>query len=55
VKCSGLKTQVEKFRNIYNTLARRLEGRDLLKDIDVDCLIIKKLNLEEYSQRTGFV
>jgi hypothetical protein len=55
LKCAGLKAQVEKIRNVYKTLARNLEGRDLLKDLGVDGMVIKKLNLKEYSQRTGFV
>jgi hypothetical protein len=55
LKCTGLKAQVERIRNVYNTLARNLEGRDLLKDLGVDCMVIKKPNLNEYSQRTGFV
>jgi len=27
LKCTGLKAQVERIRNVYNTLARKLEGR----------------------------
>jgi len=55
LKRTGLKAQVERIGNVYNTLVRKLEGRDLLKDLAVDCMLIKKLNFRDYSQRIGFV
>jgi hypothetical protein len=36
-----------KDQTFYSTLARTLERTDLLNDLGVDCMAIKKLNLKE--------